>query len=688
MELMKCQMKMVDGIALVQWFNPPVNALSEPLRNDIYHVLTACADDETVQAVILTSYDLPFSAGADIKEFSGPMKGKFFLDFYHAIKRLQKPVIVGINQYALGGGLELCMLAHHRIAMPQSRLGLPEVKLGLIPGGTGTMSLPRLVGIEKSLDMMVSGVPVLAEEAIKIGLIDEISSQNLEQSCIDFVKNILQDSNYHLSMPIERVCPKPPYPHYFKEKKSEFVKRYHGFESPVRILDCLEAAATLPLEQGLSFESKQFMELISGEGSQGMRYAFFSERQAAVVPGVDLNQSDVIKKVGIVGGGLMGSGIAIAFINRGFTVQCVEVDPQRAEACQKRIITQLQKSHQNGKINQDDLESRLNGFSVTTQITDLFDSDLVIEAVFEKLDLKIRVIKQLDQICQPKTILASNTSGLDINKIAAVTSRPEKVLGMHFFSPAQVMRLLEVVKGDGTNSQTLATVLQCAKQLKKIAVVVGVCPGFVGNRMIFKYFEQVMWLLLRGTTPQQIDEAMKSFGFPMGPCEMADMSGLDIWVHANPNGNSLIHTLVENGRLGQKSGGGFYDYPDNSKLPIVSDQVLTIIENFAKACGIAPLVNDQHAIVSRLTLALIAESLHILDEKIVSRASDIDTIYVHGYGFPIYRGGPLFYADHLGLKTVKKHLEALSAQDPKLWKIGSVLQQCIQSGSRLSSYRP
>ena len=686
-KLVKCEMKIIDKIAVVYLVNPPVNALSESIRNDIYELLTSCADNSEIRAVIFTTQGLPFSAGADIKEFSGPMKGKFFLDFYRAIKKLNKPVIMGIDQYALGGGLEFCMLAHHRIATPKSRLGLPEVKLGLIPGGTGTMSLPRLVGIEKALDMIISSNPVSAKEALEIGLIDAISSDDLEKSCLDFAKNILNDSNYQLSMPIERDNPKMPSMDYFKQKKTEFLKKYHGFKAPLRLLSCLEAAATLPLDKGLAFEMQQFMDLISGEDSQGMRYAFFSERLASVVPSLNPKEALDIKKVGVIGGGLMGSGIAMAFLNRGFTVMCVEVDPKRVEVCQKGIEKQFQKSVQQGKISQSDYDSRLKNFSVTQKIEDVQDVDLVIEAVFEKLDLKLDIMRQLDEICQPSTILASNTSGLDLNQIASVTKRPEKVVGLHFFSPAHIMRLLEVVRTEKTDSVTLQTALTCAKQLKKVSVVVGVCPGFVGNRMIFKYFEQVVWLLLRGCSPQQIDSAMKSFGFPMGPCEMADMSGLDIWVHANPDDHSLITDFVANGRLGQKSGSGFYDYSQGDKTPQESKEAAKIIADYAKKQQIESQECGQDVIVSRLLMALISEGMHILSEKVVQRASDIDTIYVHGYGFPIYRGGPMFYADQLGVDEVKKQLQTLVDQDPEAWKMSPILDECITSSKKLSAYK-
>lgn len=682
----KCDVKLVDGIAVVYLNNPPVNALSMAIRNDIYDILTAALIDDSILAVVLTTRDLPFSAGADIKEFAGPMQGKFFLDFYQAIQDLNKPVITGIRQYALGGGLEFCMLGHYRVASKGARLGLPEVKLGLIPGGTGTMSLPRLVGVEKALEMILTSQSISAEEALEIGLVDRVATDDLEQCCIDFARQKLEEKT-PLQLPLHLENPQEPSKNYFAEKRKELEAHYRGFKAPIRLLNCLEACTQLPVDQGLQFEMKQFTDLITGEDSAGMRYAFFSERLSSHVPGVRKEDVVDISQVGVIGGGLMGSGIAMAFLNRGFTVLCLEVDQSRADHCFLSVKKQYEKSVSMGKISEEDGKERLSRFQVTTEIKDFSRCDLVIEAVFEKLELKCDIMQRLDKVCAKQTILASNTSGLDLNKIAASTNRPEQVIGLHFFSPAHVMRLLEVVRTKQTNAQTLATGLHVAKKLKKVAVVVGVCPGFVGNRMIFKYFEQVVWLLLRGCTPRCIDQAMKDFGFPMGPCEMADMSGLDIWVHANPDDKSLVHHFVKSGRLGQKSASGFYDYKEGSKKPQDSDEVHGLIAEYAKSQQISQQDIDDDMIVKRLLCALINEGMHILTEKVAMRSSDIDTIYVHGYGFPIYRGGPMFYADKVGLETIQSQLQALHKEDPSSWIISDLLAELIAENKKLSAYQ-
>jgi 3-hydroxyacyl-CoA dehydrogenase len=682
-----CQLKTVDHITCVYLNHPPVNALSEGIRNEIHAILVDAARDDQTHALLFLTKDLPFSAGADIKEFSGPMKGKFFLDFYHAIAELKKPVIMGISQYALGGGLEFCMMGHHRIAHKDARLGLPEVKLGLIPGGTGTMSLPRLVGVEQALSIAATGQPISAQSALAMGLIDAIADDDLETFCLTFTKKCLADANQEWISPLQLPHPVVPSADYFAQKRSEFSEKYHGFNAPLRLLACVEASTTMPLDDGLAFEQKQFIELITGDDAAGMRYGFLSQRLAAHIPGIRVDDALAIDRVGVIGGGLMGSGIAMAFLARGFSVVCVEVDADRVVLCKNSIEKQYQKSVASGKMTAEDAADRLSRLQLTQKMSDVAACDLVIEAIFEKMSLKVELFRQLDRICDARTILASNTSGLDINAMAAVTQRPEKVIGLHFFSPAHVMRLLEIVRADRTDDVTLATALASAKRLKKIAVVVGVCPGFVGNRMIFKYFEQVVWLLLRGCRPQQIDQAMQQFGFAMGPCAMADMSGLDIWVHANPAEDSLIHQMVASGRLGQKSQRGFYDYGDDQKTPIPSPEVDALIQDYAQQQGIVSQSFDHDSIVERLLMGLISEGLHILQEKVALRASDIDTIYVNGYGFPIYRGGPLFYADQIGLQAVKEQLMDYQRSDPQVWKIAPLLDAVIESGKPLHKYQ-
>lgn len=678
-----CSMSITDGIALILMHHAPVNALSRPLRDQLYEYLHACADTDAVKAVVLTSTELPFSAGADIKEFAGPMQGKFFLDFFDVISKLKKPLISGINQYALGGGLELAMLGHYRVLQKNARVGLPEVKLGLIPGGTGTMSLPRLVGVEKAMSMITSGQPMTAQEALAAGLADAVVDDVL-QGALDFARQILHAGTV-ATLPLLRPQPTVPGVDFFANQRVQLQKKYPSFPAPLRALDCLEASCHQSLQDGLAFETKTFMQLITGPDCAGMRYAFLSERMTGHVPGIQKENALSVEMVGIVGGGLMGSGIAIAFLRRGFQVRILEVDTKRVQVCQSHIDKHWKMLVSKGKTQQEEAQKFLDALHVSTDISALSNCQLVIEAVFENMDLKKDLMQKLDQACHPDTILATNTSGLNVNQLAAVTKRPEKVLGLHFFSPAHVMKLIEIVRAEHTDPTTLATGLAIAKRLKKVAVVVGVCPGFVGNRMIFRYFEQVIWLLLRGCSPTQIDTAMTNFGFAMGPCQMADMSGLEIWVHANPEKDSLIHDLVAHGRLGQKNGQGFYDYQGGSHRPHASEEAQRLITAFSKNKDLPTQTWADEAIVDRLLCALINEGAHCLEEKKVMRASDIDVIYVHGYGFPIYRGGPMFYANHVGLENIVKKIDAYHKDDPQSWPRSSLLQTLRDSGKNFSS---
>lgn len=677
-----CSMTITDGIALILLHHAPVNALSRPLRDQLYQYLHECSENAAVKAVVLTTKELPFSAGADIKEFAGPMQGKFFLDFFDVIAKLNKPLVSGINQYALGGGLELAMLGHYRVMQKDARVGLPEVKLGLIPGGTGTMSLPRLVGVEKALSMIVSGQPIVAEEALAVGLVDAVVDDVLE-GALDFARQV-GNADSIATLPLLRAQPVVPDADFFVNQREQLQKRYHAFPAPLRALDCLEASCHRTLKDGLKFETQTFMQLITGPDCAGMRYAFLSERMTGHVPDLQKDSALPVDRVGIVGGGLMGSGIAIAFLRRGFQVHVLEVDEKRAQICQSHMEKHWHTLVAKGKAQQADVEKLLAAFHVSTDMASLSHCQLVIEAVFENMNLKKELMQKLDQYCHPDAILATNTSGLDVNQLAAVTKRPEKVLGLHFFSPAHVMKLIEVVRGEKTDDVTLATGLAIAKRLKKVAVIVGVCPGFVGNRMVFRYFEQVVWLLLRGCSPAQIDTAMTNFGFAMGPCQMADMSGLEIWVHANPDKASLVHDLVAHGRLGQKNGQGFYDYQPGNRQPQASEEAQRLIDAFSKNKGLHVQTWEDAAIVDRLLCALINEGAHCLQEKKAMRASDIDVIYVHGYGFPIYRGGPMFYADHIGLASIVKKIEAYHKDDPQGWPKSTLLDELLKTNKRLS----
>ena len=676
-----------DAIATITLNRDPVNALSGALRTAIYDQIDQLSRDPDISAIIITTNHLPFSAGADIKEFSQGYLGKTFMDLYQVFQASEKPIIAGIRHYALGGGLELAMLCHHRVSLADAKLGQPEIKLGIIPGGTGTQSLPRLVGVENALHMIVSGKPITAEKALSWGLVDEICSEDLHNHCIQLAKKCMNDVGYKAIIPLHRGLPKMPNAQFFNKKKSDLEKHAYGFQAPEIALSCIQASCEQSVEAGLAFEQKQFMSLMTGPASQAMRYQFMAEHLARQVPGLKRDTPMyTCEKIGVVGGGLMGSGIAIVAATKADSVIIVEKDLQALARCQDGISKHYAQMVAKGKLTEHEAQKTQVKISLVTDLEALADRDLVVEAVFEDMKIKLSIFNQLDAICQPDCILASNTSGLDINTLAQATKRPGQVLGLHFFSPAPVMRLLEVVRGQFTSDKTLATALSWAKVIKKVSVCVGVCPGFVGNRMVIRYFKQVEQLLLEGCKPLEVDQALEGFGFAMGPCKMADMSGLDISMHMMP-GDTLAKYMVEQGRLGKKSQSGFYDYEHASHIPHVSHQAQSIIQNYAKKKNVKMQVHDQHSIVERCVLALIEEGVHILDEGVVFRSSDIDVVYVYGYGFPAYRGGPMFYADNIGLSKVADLCDRYAKFYPDLWIKSQKLIDLASTKEKLSQQK-
>ncbi len=673
-----------NDVAIVYLDRPPVNALSGAMRTALYETVEALQFDAAISIIVLTTHYLPFSAGADITEFSQGYLGKTFLDLYHLFSSSSKPIVAGIRHYALGGGLELAMLCHHRVVLKPAKLGQPEIKLGIIPGGTGTQSLPRLVGMEKACEMILSGEPITGKQGLLDGLVDVVTERELEHACIEYVKKMLRHADYEVLTPLHRGLPEAPEEGFFAAKREKIVQKSYGFQAPEVALSCLEASLTMPVDKALAFEAKAFMDLMTGPASHAMRYQFMAAQMARQVTGIDKGtQTQQINQIGIVGGGLMGSGIALACASRGFPVILVEASEQALRKCMENIDKYYKDSVHKGKFSQKEATSLRAKIKVMASMSQLAEVDCVIEAVFEDLAVKKAVFAELDTICKPECIFASNTSAIDLNVIAAACQRPQKVVGMHFFSPAQVMRLLEVVRGDKTSVETLATVLQLAKKLKKTAVTVGVCPGFVGNRMVIRYFQQVEQLLLEGVKPEEIDAAIQNFGFAMGPCAMADMSGLDISVHMMP-GDTIAKALVDAGRLGQKSGRGFYDYQQGSHHPAISSEAQNLIRDYAKKRGVEPKSSSEQDIVDRCVLALINEGAHIVSENIVARASDIDVVYVQGYGFPTYRGGPMFYADTLGLDKVRASIRKLAKQYPSLWQESAFLSKMLKKKTKLS----
>jgi len=594
-----------------------------------------------------------FFAGADITEFDKPLKDPGLPDLVKAIEASSKPMVAAIHGTALGGGFEVALASHYRCATPSAKVGLPEVKLGLLPGAGGTQRTTRLAGVKASLDLITSGVPIAAAKAESLGLIDKIIDGNLLSGAIAWAGQLVADQ-----APIRRSS-EHAVPKYdaaiFEEYRTSLKRRARGQTAPGRIVAAIEAAATMSFDDGLAIERQAFLDCMDSPESAGMRHAFFAEREASKVD--DLTH-DIVKRpvatVGIIGGGTMGGGIAMSFANAGIPATMIEISDEALDRGLSIIDRNYAGSVKRGKLSEKKAVSCRALISGSTDYAALADVDMVVEAVFENPDLKKKIFKRLDDVCKPGAILATNTSYQDVDAIAAVTSRPEDVVGMHFFSPAHIMKLLEVVRGEKTADDVLVSVMALAKKIRKIAVVSGVCYGFIGNRMLQPYGKTSQMLLLEGATPQQIDSAMESWGMAMGPLRVFDLAGLDIDYTArqaltdeqkgDPMSYRVPDLLVEAGRMGQKSGAGFYTYDDNRKA--TSDPTVhEMIERAAAELGVERREISDGEIVERLISSLVDEGRKILDEGIAQRSSDIDIVYIHGYGFPVARGGPMFYAD-------------------------------------------
>ena len=641
-----------DRVGVISVDNPPVNALSQAVRQGLLDAITL-AQSDTSEAIVIICDGRTFIAGADITEFDKPFMEPGLPDLLNTIEASKKPVIAAVHGTALGGGFETALSAHYRCAVPSAKVGLPEVKLGLLPGAGGTQRTPRIAGVKASLDLIISGTPIRAAEAESIGLIDRIIEGDLRKGALEWAGELIQD-NAPVRRSSEQAVPDFD-ASIFDDHRATLAVRARGQMAPGHIVSAVEAAATLPFEEGLELERKLFMECMGSPQSAGMRHVFFAERQASKISGLAKDTSmRPVESVGVIGGGTMGGGIAMSFANAGIAVTMIEISDEALSHGLSIVDRNYAGSVKRGKISKKKAAACRELISGSTDYGDLAGADLVVEAVFEDPELKKKIFEQLDAVCKPGAILASNTSYQDVDAIAAVTSRPEDVLGMHFFSPAHIMKLLEVVRGKKTADDVLATVMALAKKIRKVAVVSGVCYGFIGNRMLRPYGKTSQLLLLEGASPQQIDTAMESWGMAMGPLRVFDLAGLDIGYTArkalsdeqkgDPKTYRVPDLLVEAGRLGQKSGAGFYSY-DESRKPQSDAVVDDIILSAAADLGIERRKISDDEIVDRLISALVDEGRKILEEGIAQRSSDIDVVYVYGYGFPASRGGPMFYAD-------------------------------------------
>ena len=662
-----------DAVAIVTVDSPPVNALSAAVRRGIFEQVKTAAGDPQVQAIVLTCAGRTFIAGADITEFGKPPQPPGLNEVIAAMENSPKPVVAAIHGTALGGGLETALGAHFRVAVKEAKLGLPEVKLGLLPGAGGTQRLPRAVGPELAVKMIVGGNPISASEALKAGLIDEIV-EDLVPGAVAFAKKVVAEKR-----PLRRLRDEDGKLAAAKADRSIFTnavaaltKKARGLEAPFAAADAVGAAIDLPFDEGLKKEREGFMKLMTGDQSKAQRYAFFAEREAAKVAGVpEGTKPRKVERVAIIGAGTMGGGIAMSFANAGIPVTLIETGDEQL----KRGMGVMQKNYENtaarGGIPADAPAKRMGLINGVVGLENVKDADLIIEAVFETMAIKKDVFTALDKYAKPGAVLASNTSYLNINEIAAVTKRPQDVLGMHFFSPANVMKLCEIVRAEKTAPDALVTAVAVAKRIAKVPAVVGVCDGFVGNRMLAQRGKQGEKLLYDGGLPQQIDGVVTKFGLPMGPFSMGDLAGLDIgWRSRQDRGikSPIGDALYEAGRHGQKTGKGYYKYEQGSRAPLPDPEVEKMLEEVRAKLGVKGRNISDEEILERMIYPMINEGARILEEGIASRPSDIDVIWLYGYGWPIYRGGPMFYADQVGLKHIADRLSyyAKETNDPSL----------------------
>ena len=650
-----------SNISIITLDSPPVNALSAPVREGLHKGITEARNDKETEAIVIICKGRTFIAGADISEFGKEPKGPSLFEVQEFIENSNKPVIAAIHGTALGGGLEVALTCHYRIAVPSARCGLPEVNLGLLPGAGGTQRLPRVVGVEKALQMVTSGQHVPASRCLEMGLVDELADEDkfLEDS-ISFAKKIVSEKRplVKISEMNEKVEAAKGNENLFKDFRASIARRARGFLAPEYNIQCIEAAVNKSFKDGIKVERKLFMELVTGNQSAAQRYAFFAQRQVAKIPDIE---SDVeikpYKSIGVIGAGTMGGGISMNFANVGIPVTIVEQNQERLDKGLSIIRKNYENTANKGRISVEDVEKRTSLIVGSTSIEDLSECDLIIEAVFENMDLKKEIFRTLDKIMKDGAILATNTSALDVNEIAAETKRPEDVIGLHFFSPANVMRLLEIVRGEKTSKSVVATSMQMAKSIGKIAAVVGVCPGFVGNRILAQRQREANKLILEGAMPWDVDDVLFEFGFPMGPFAMSDLAGLDIgWDKDLSKGDTLRDRLCEAGRLGQKTGKGFYIYDeDRNKSP--DQEVEELIKEFSDNHQIKRRPIEKEEILERCLYPMINEGFKILEEGMAIRASDIDIVWINGYGWPIYQGGPMFYGNLIGYDKILKWLK-------------------------------
>jgi 3-hydroxyacyl-CoA dehydrogenase len=688
--------QVTDGVAVISLANPPVNGLGQSTRAGIVDGIQQANADAAVNAIVITGAGKVFCGGADIKEFGSP-KASAAPDLHLTIATVEqsaKPVVAAIHGVAMGGGLELALGCHYRVVVPGTQIALPEVNIGIVPGAGGTQRLPRVLGVEAALQMITTGASVPSEKLAKAPgqkLFDRLLDGELVPGAIAYAKEIAAVRPLPSVRKLSVAAPADP--EAFTKARADLAKTRKNLIAPQRCVDCVEAATKLDLDAGIAFEREVFEGLVTSDQAQALRHAFFGERAASKIPDVpDSTPTRPVTNVAVIGAGTMGGGIAMCFLNAGVPVKMLEMKQEAID----RGIGIIRKNYEaqvaKGKLAQDKYEQRMSLLSTTLSYDDIAQADMVIEAVFENFEVKAQVFTKLDAVMKPGAILASNTSTLDVDKIAEVTKRPGDVVGLHFFSPANVMRLLEVVRSKHTNKDVMATVMQVAKKIKKVAVVSGVCDGFIGNRMFEQYVRQAGFLIEEGATVQQVDKAAEAFGFAMGPFRVGDLAGNDIGYAIRQRRyvekpdvvySKTADAVCELGRHGQKVGKGWYDYEAGKREPVPSAEVQAAIDKVRADKGLTPRAISDDEIVQRLVLSMVNEGAHILEEGIANKASDIDMVYLTGYGFPVYRGGPMLYADMLGLPKVvalMKHFQQNPQDDARFWEPAPLLVKLAAEG--------
>ncbi len=687
--------EVTDGIAVITIDNPPVNAMSAAVRKGCWDALDRLAADDTARAAVLICAGRTFIAGADITEFDKPIVDPWLPDVVEKFEASEKPVVAAIHGTALGGGLETAMGCHYRCALPTARVGLPEVHLGLLPGATGTQRLPRLAGARKALDMMTSGRQVGAAEALESGIIEKIVEGDLRAGAITYARDLLA-----AGAPLKRVSELDidaagVDDEFYVEYEQQLARKARGFFAPFQIVKCIRAAVNESYSDAFRTERRLFDECKESTHSQAQRHLFFAEREVAKIPDVPkITPVREINSVAVIGAGTMGGGIAMNFVNAGIPVTVLEADQAGLERGLGIIRKNYSIAVDKGRMTEEQLEQAMGMITPTTDYADVAGADLVIEAVFENMEIKKQVFTKLDGVCKQGAILASNTSSLDLNEIAAVTKRPGDVIGMHFFAPANIMKLLEIVRGEQTAADVIATAMATAKKIRKVGVLVGVCFGFVGNRMFFPYIREAQLMMLEGIPPERVDQVAFDWGMAMGPHAVMDLSGLDVFYKLNnewqerpddPVYCRMINVLTEMGRQGQKTGAGTYRYEGRKAVP--DPEVMEIARREAQALGVRQIEVSDEEIIERLLYSMVNEGARVLAEGIAIRPGDIDVIFVNGYGMPRYRGGPMKYADMAGIDNVLAAVEKYRARYGDLWWTPApLLEQLARSGSSFQAW--